>query len=503
MQARTNLYKFYEKIPGSLIWLTLILSVVLSFIWPIWVIFFIIAFDFYWLLRVLYFIFYASMSYFKYKETVKTNWLPKVQELSDWRRIKHLIYLPTYGESLEVLETTFGSLLNSKYPKDNMIVILGGEGRVEKDFLPKAEAIKKKFGDKFLKILTTVHPDGLADEIKGKGANANWMGHRSQEFVDQQKYNYDDLIVSYFDSDTCVHPEYFAHLTYRYLTHPNPTRVSYQPAVNYNNNIWDAPAAMRVTAFGTIFWLLMDLMRPERLYTFSSHSMSFRALVDVGFWQKDIVTDDSRIFLQCFFRYDGDYAVEPMYVPVSMDTVMDKNYWQGFKNLYKQQRRWAWGVEHFPYMMEKFRGNKKIPFGKKLKYTWNLTEGMYSWATAPLLIFILGRLPLWVAGRSDSSSSVIVQNAPYVLEFLMMAAMVGIFFSALISLFILPPRPKDQPKWKYLIMFFQWALLPVTLILFGSIPATEAQTRLMLGKKYHLGFFVTPKDRKSTDQLTN
>ncbi len=494
MKDATKL-KIYEMIPGTLIWTSFILSFVLSFIWPIFVICFIIAFDLYWLLRVLHFIFYASYSYFKYKSTIQIDWLGKVEKIPGWEKIYHIIYIPTYGEPVEVLRTTFNSLCNSSYPLKKMIVILGGEGRVEQDFRTKAAQIKKEFGDKFFQLKFTIHPDGLPGELKGKGANANWMGHKSQQLIDELKIPYENLIASYFDCDTCVHKKYFAHLTYRYLTHKTPTRVSYQPAVNYNNNIWDAPAAMRVTAFGTIFWLLMDLMRPERLYTFSSHSMSFKALVDVGFWQKDIVTDDSRIFLQCFFKYHGNYAVEPMYVPVSMDTVMDKNYWQGFKNLYKQQRRWAWGVEHFPYMMLNFGKDKKIPWYKKLKYTWNLTEGMYSWATAPILIFVLGRLPLWVAGRGEVSSSVIVQNAPFVLEWLMSAAMIGIFFSAIISLLILPPRPKDHPRWKYLIMFLQWILLPVTLVIFGSIPATEAQTRLMLPKKYHLGFFTTPKVR--------
>ncbi|MBU1131782.1 glycosyltransferase family 2 protein [Patescibacteria group bacterium] len=497
----TNIkYRILEIIPGALVWMTFIFALVFSFVRPLWVIIFIIIFDLYWLLRVLYFVFYVNISYKKYKSALRIDWFEKVREISRWREYYHIIYLPTAGESVEVLRTTFNSLCSGTYPTNKMIVVLGGEGRMESDFLPKAEQIKKEFEKKFYKLLITIHPDGLPDELKGKGANANWMGYRSLELVDELGIPYDNLIVSYFDCDTCVNRQYFAYLAYKYLTNPKPTRTSYQPAVLYNNNIWDAPAAMRVTAFGTIFWLLSELMRPERMYTFSSHSMSFRALLDVGFWQKDIVTDDSRIFLQCFFRYDGDYSVEPMYIPVSMDTVMSDNYWQGFKSLYKQQRRWGWGVEHFPYMLWKFRNNKKIPWLKKLKYTWNLGEGMYSWATSPILIFILGRLPLLVAGHSIVSTSILVQNAPYVLEWLMTAAMLGILVSAIISILLLPPRPRKHKKWKYSIMLLQWILLPVTLIIFGSIPAIEAQTRLMLGKKYHLGFFVTPKARKQDER---
>jgi hypothetical protein len=495
MKPTSIKFRMLEMVPGLLIWTTFILSIVLSFIKPLWVIYFIIGFDLYWVFRVSHFIFFVNLAYFRFKKVQKTNWSNKVREIDGWDKLYHIVYLPTAGEPVEVLRTTFNSLLESGYPTEKMMVVLGGEGRMKEDFMPKAEQIKKEFESKFYKFLVTVHPGDLPDEMKGKGANANWMGHRSKEMVDDLGIVYEDLIVSYFDSDTCVHQQYFWYLTYKYLTHPTPTKVSYQPAVVYNNNIWDAPAAMRVTAFGTIFWLLTELLRPERMYTFSSHSMSFKALVDVDFWQKDIVTDDSRIFLQCFFRYNGNYAVEPMYIPVSMDTVMDKNYLQSFKNLYKQQRRWAWGVEHFPYMMWEFRKNKLIPWWKKLKYTWNLTEGMYSWATAPILIFILGRLPLWVAGRGEDSSSVIVQNAPFVLEWLMAIAMSGIFVSAIISVLLLPPRPKTYSKWKYSIMLLQWIMLPITLVLFGSIPAIEAQTRLMLGSKFHLGFFVTPKSR--------
>jgi len=276
--------------------------------------------------------------------------------------------------------------------------------------------------------------------------------------------------------------------------HPNPTRTAFQPVVLYNNNIWDAPLVTRIAAFGTTFWLMTDLARPDRLFTFSSHSMSLKALVDVGFWQRDIVTDDSRIFLQCLIRYKGDFTVTPLYVPLSMDTVQADTYWGSFKNLYKQQRRWAYGSEHFPYMVwHFFKRDHGIPFGKKIKYLWNLGEGMYSWATVPIILLILGRLPFWVA-PVQAKGTAIVQASPFIIEFVLALSMVGILVSAAFSLLLLPPRPAHQPRRKFLIMLGQWIFLPITLIIWGAIPATVAQTRLMFGK--YLGFWVTEKVRK-------
>ncbi len=68
------------------------------------------------------------------------------------------------------------------------------------------------------------------------------------------------MIVSNFDIDTCVHPQYFAYLTCKYLTHPNPTRASYQPIAVYNNNVWESNPIVRVVASSTTFWLFTDLV---------------------------------------------------------------------------------------------------------------------------------------------------------------------------------------------------------------------------------------------------
>lgn len=486
-------YRLLEMVPGVLVWTTFALALFLSFFKPLWAIYFIIIFDLYWLFRVVYVLIYLVMAYRKFRYAVRVDWLARVERLPNWRRLYHLVFLPTAGEPLAVLRTSFQALVECSYPKDRMIVVLGIEERKGEQARANAAVIQEEFGSVFGKLLVTEHPDGLPGELAGKGANLAWSGREVQRTVDTElRIPYDDIVVSAFDVDAQVHPQYFSYLAYQYLTSPSPTRTSYQPVPLYNNNLWQSPAIMRVAANSTTFWLMTEQVRPERLFTFSSHSMSFRALVDVGFWQNDLVTEDSRIFLQCLLRYDGDYRVTPMYIPVSMDTVAGTTLWRSFVNLYKQQRRWAYGVENFPYMIWNFAKNPLISARAKARYVFNQLEGVYSWATAPILIFVLGRLPL-IAGRKELESSIAAQNAPAVLQLLMSVAMIGLILCAVLSTTLLPARPKGQPRAKALLMVLQWVLFPISMIVFGSFPATDAQTRLMLGK--YLGFWVTEKHR--------
>lgn len=487
-------YRFLEVIPGFLVWLTLIGMIALSFIKPLWMIIFIIVFDFYWLVRIVYLLVFLFISFARYRRSLREDWLAKCRNIPEWKNIYHLVFLPTYKEGWDIVEGTFESLVRSDYPLDRMIVVFAAEERDRENAEKIAARLRNEYGHRFEKLLVTYHPDGVPGEVKGKGANIHYAGRAAKDHVDELGLPYRNVIVSSFDIDTCVHPQYFSYLTYHYLTHPDPTHASFQPIPLFNNNIWDSPAFMRIASFGTTFWLMTEQLRPERLFTFSSHSMSFKALVDVGFWQNDIVTEDSRIFLQCFLHYDGDYQVYPMYIPVSMDTVMGKDWWFSLVNLYKQQRRWAFGVEHFPYMIWHFKRNKSIPWSKKIRYVVNLTEGFYSWATVPIIIFVLGRLPLMTASP-EVSSMVIVQNAPHILQWLMTAAMIGLVVSAILSFMLLPPPPKRTRKGKYVVMVLQWLLFPISMILFGSIPAIDAQTRMMTGK--YLGFHVTEKARKN------
>ena len=75
----------------------------------------------------------------------------------------------------------------------------------------------------------------------------------------------------------------------------------------------------------------------------------------------------------------------------------------------------------------------------------------------------------------------------------MSISMVGLFLTGFLATKILPPKPQKYHWAKYLIMFFQWLIFPITMIIFGSLPATDAQTRMMLGGRFKLGFWVTEK----------
>ncbi|EKD33288.1 MAG: hypothetical protein ACD_76C00053G0005 [uncultured bacterium] len=483
--------RIFEMIPGILVWVTFLFAGTASFVWPVGAIVFILVFDLYWLFRVTYFNIFLIVSWKRFRWHAKQDWFSRLQEM-DYRKIYHIIFLPTYKEDIEVIRATLKSIESTVYPKDRMMIVLAGEEGDSENFKINASAMQAEFGSVFSKFIITEHPSNLSGEIPGKGSNLNWAGERVKEIIDSSGINYEDIIASALDIDTIVPSQFFAYLSFLYLTTPNPTMTSYQPVAMFNNNIWSSPAPIRIAAFGTTFWLMTELARPERLWTFSSHSMPFKMLVDVGFWQKDIVSEDSRIFLQGFLKYNGNYRVTPMYLPVSLDAVSGATYREGLSSLYRQQRRWAWGVEHTPFLFARFCAkNSGIPFWKRVRLLFNQIEGMYTWATAPVLIFFLGWLPLFVA---DNNQTAFVSNAPFTLRSIMQLATIGVMISALLGSTLLPPRPKNTTRFKWPLMFLQWILVPVTFVLFGAVPAIDAQTRLMFGK--YLGFNVTKKIRK-------
>jgi hypothetical protein len=376
-----------------------------------------------------------------------------------------------------------------------MLIVLATEERDRTNAGIVGAAIRKEFGFIFGGLFVTEHPADLPGEVAGKGANIAFAGRTVAAELERRGIAFSDTLVTTLDVDSIVHAEYFALLTHLFLQAEKPHRTSFQPIPVFANNLWDTPLVTRVVSMATTFWLLAETVRPERLFTFSSHSMSFQTLVEVGFWQTDIVTEDSRIFVQGLLEYDGDYTVTPLYLPVSMDAVQGATVAAGLSALYRQQRRWAYGVENFAFMAWNFAASRDIPRAVKFRYLWNQLEGVYSWATAPFVIFLLGWIPLRLAPVTTNPSA-FLQQAPVVLHWLLTLSLIGLAVCASLTLGVVSPTGTSPLRRRrtILTMVVSWLLFPAAMVVFGSIPATDAATRLGLG--HYLGFNVTAKQRR-------
>lgn len=483
-----------EILPGATTWTSLIMPIIFSFIWPAAVATFVLVFDLYWLYKSFLMGYHLISGYHGFKRDLRVNWLSKCRALKDdkinpsWPETYQAIIFTTYKEEVETLIPSFRAVLDSEFPQKRIIVVLATEKRDYQRAQKNARILEKKFATKFFKFLVTVHPD-IPGEVKAKGANARWAARKLQQFVDTEKIPYENVIVTTCDADTRIHKKYLACLAFKYLTNPNRTRRSFQPIPLYNNNIWQAPPFSRIIAFGNSFWQMIEATRPWRLINFSTHAMSLKTLVEMDFWDTSVVNEDSRQFWRAYFKFDGDHQVEPIFIPVYMDAVLSENYWQTIKNQYLQKRRWYYGVEHFPYVVINSCKNKTISFWDKLAKNYRLFEANYSLATASIFIAVVAWLPLLFG--PGFGQTVLAHNLLFIIRLLLGLTWIGLVTSMVISILLLPPRPAGFRRRKFFSMIGQWIFIPITAIFFSSIPAIDAQTRLMLGK--YMTFRVTEK----------
>lgn len=487
------LYRAFEILPGALSWTTLLGAIILSWLAPVVAALFIIAFDFYWFLKTVYLSIYLRQNWRRMKHNLSVDWTSMLKTLK-YEHVYHLILLPFYKEGEDVVEKCLEHLAASHYDTKKFLVVLATEERAGSEPRAIAEKMKAKYFGVFGTMHVTTHAKDVVGEMPGKGSNISYAIETARkEILDRQHISYGDVLVSAFDIDTNVFPEYFSSITWHFLTSERPYRTSYQPVPLYNNNIWDAPALSRVVATSGTFWQMIQQERPEKLATFSSHSVPFQTLYEIGYWQKNMVSEDSRIFWNALLAFDGDYTVTPISYPVSMDANLAPTFWQTIKNIYKQQRRWGWGVENVPYILFGFVKNPRIPVWQKIRVTFNQLEGFWSLATNPIIIFMLGWLPLVLGGRAFNTT-ILSYNLPFLTKGLMVLAMSGLVISAIISLSFLPQRPTSKGLGAFPFMVLQWIFIPITITIFGAIPGLDAQTRLMFGR--YMGFWVTPKHRK-------
>ncbi len=495
MSKAKILKRVFEIIPGGLSWGIIILLIILSIVHPVASAIIIITFDFYWIIRTVYLTTLLIMAHHRIFRQKNEDWLRRCLALSQsnsWQDLRQLVIFPVYNEGLEVLRPSLAALSASHYPKEKIIVVMAFEER-NLYAHDNALTLEEEFAGEFGAYLSIFHPDGLPGESRTKGANATWAAKAAKKFIDAQGIACADVVVSCFDADTCIEPEYFGCLSYHFLTSDKPHQASYQPMPVYNNNIWKAPSFARLVEISGSFCQMIESMRLEKFVTFSSHSMSFKTLVEVDYWPRNMISDDSVIYWKGFLHYNGDYRVVPLYITVSMDVAYSNNIWRTMVVQYKQKRRWAWGVENFPFVAIGFIENRNISLFKKLRRLFHLLESHVTWAIWAVILVIIGPLPIFFGGRFFSQMS-IAYNLPKItgllFQFTLLTSLTWIF----LSWTILPPRPKGFSWFKNVLLVLEWFFVPFIILILGSFPALDAQSRLMFAK--YMEFNPTLKGNK-------
>jgi len=488
------LFRFLEILPGFLAWSTLIGVVLLSIYAPFIAAYFIIAFALYWVLKTAFLSYHMRYNWKRLRRHMQVDWSQMLREQDQpYEHLRHLVILPFYKEPAEVLDTTLRGLAEAHTPGERIWVVLAAEARAGDEAYKRALEIRERWQDHFGAFLVTQHPAGVPGEMPGKGSNAAYATEVARkELLDKRNIPYTDVVVSIFDIDTVIYPEYFNCLTWHFVRTEDRYKVSFQPVPIFNNNIWDAPALSRVVAMSSTFWEMVQQERPERMATFSSHAVSFQALYEIGYWQANMVSEDSRIFWNLLLANNGEYRVVPLSYPVSMDANVGASLWQTLVQIYRQHRRWTYGVENFVYMTYHFTKNSSIPLRRRIRLTLQQFEGYWSLVTNPIMLFILGWAPIFLGGQ-EFHQTVLSYNLPMMVRDLLIIAMFGLIISAVISLTLIPPRPEGKSRFRYVVMALQWIMVPFTMIVFSALPGLDAQTRLMLGR--YMGFWVTPKVR--------
>ncbi|KJJ84081.1 conserved hypothetical protein, membrane [Candidatus Omnitrophus magneticus] len=495
---KMKIERFLEIIPGSISWSIIIGIIISFFINPIFTAIFLIIYLMYWVLRLFYMSTLLMMAHHRMISKKNFNWRALCENIKfdkTFDELVHVVLYTIYKEPKEVIMESLESLKAVDYPKNKIIVVLAGEDKEEKACI-LIEELRKTFELCFKEIIVTIHPQKLEGEIPCKGANATYSAIRIKEYLEENKYNIDNVIISCFDADTCPDKNYFACLTYHFMANPNRYRTSFQPLPIYSNNIYTVPAFARVIEMGSTFWQLIESMRYEKFVTFSSHSMSFKTLVEVDYWPVNLISDDSLIFWKCFVKFDGNYSTYSLEVPVYMDIAVGKNFFHTISVQYKQKRRWAWGVETFAFLGTNIINNKNISLFLKIRKMLQILDSHISWATWAIIVsFITPAILIW--SQFIQKESLIFFNLSYINSVIFNCMTFILLLSIIVSREFVPPKPKNISRLIYISFVAQWFIIPFISAALGSIPALDAQTRMMFKKGPE--FYATPKKRVYTN----
>lgn len=496
--AERRLQRALEITPGVLTWIIILAPVVASLFFAGYVATAIVVLDVYWFIRSFLVVRGIVRTYRQMRQTMAVNWwqrcldLPSRPDRPDPKAIIHAVLIPTYTEPYQVLRATVRAIADANYPTEGKIVAMitrksdraGGEN---------VSRLQAEFGSR-LRGFFHIEDPLLPGIVVGKSAAMAYGGPRLKRELDALRLNPEQVIVTDLDSDFRVHTEYFAYVSYQYALEPQRLEAIFQPIPMFHNNLWRVPTAVRVMASACTQWQMFLESRPDRLVAFSSYSTCLALVARVGYWDDDVIPEDSRFYWKCFFATAGRLRMKPTFLPIYGDAPRARDYKATHISQYNQIKRWAWGVSDLPYVTLGLLRHPEIPFALKARRYGYMVFNHLSWTTMPILLLFGASIP-----RLLSLDWMLTERAE----------LLGMLAFALLNITLLnvtlligieaklnPPRPRQWNPLRRAWSYAQLATYPIVGLFLSVLPALEAQTRLMLGM--YLEYRVTEKVTEGT-----
>ncbi|MFH1826911.1 MAG: glycosyltransferase family 2 protein [bacterium] len=485
--VKSRLYaRLSETIVPILTWVIITLPLWLSPFHPALVAYFIIAFDTYFFYKSSITVYYAVISYKAILKTAKISFRRRILSLKE-KNILHFIIIPNFKEPLYKLETTVKSIVNNDYPYKKISLVLAFEKR-ENGSKEKANKIKRQYKKYFKDIFVTYH-ELLEGEEEGKASNQTYSAKQINAIINKKEIDKKQVLITICDADSYMPKNYFSYLTYQYLKDTQRQYHFYWAPVLLYNNFWKLPFFVRMQATLSSILRLSFLSQTEKLIQISTYSTSLWLLDKVGFWDVDIIPEDWHIYYQAFFKFGDKVRTVPLYTLINGDAVFSGGIIKTLLNRYEQEKRWASGASDIGYFLKNFFISNHIKLSVKLKKFIFLAETHLFWPISFFILTIFAIIPPLINPifKRTVLGFLLPKLASAILTLTTLAIIVYIYLDIKI-------RKQFKQKTKLInlpLLIIQWYMLPVVSFVLSSLPALEAHTRLILGKK--LKYKVTEK----------
>lgn len=474
----------FERLGEMLIpfitWLVITMPLWLSPFHPAVVAYLIIAFNLNFLYKSLVTAYSVTSAYRTIVNVQKISFDKKVQTIKGSEDINHFVIIPNYKEPIYKLEDTVNAIIKSDYPYKNIHLVLAFEKREEAEAEEKAQILKEKFGYFFKDILTSYHILE-SHEAPGKASNQTFAAKIVDKYCDDKKYDPKQVVITICDADSILPVNYFSYLTFEFMADKERDFHFYWAPVLLYNNFWQLPFFVRMQAtLSSVLRIAFIWNNPDLIHV-STYSTNLWLLKKINFWDVDIIPEDWHVYFQAFFKFGDKVKTLPLFTIINGDAVYSGSVFKTLINRYEQEKRWAWGVTDFSYMWNNMFHSPHISWWSKIKKLLFLAEIHVLWPTSFFLLTVSASIPPLVNPQFKKT----------VLGFLLpqLSGIILTTATAMLIVYIyldikLRQRVNVETKLPNLpLLLIQWYLLPLVSFLFSSLPALDAHTRLLLGKK--------------------